>query len=99
MPASLTSEVDGNEKELIENFIIEILENRSFSPYPSNQLVWGYYGSFLEGVILVFACPISLKILVVKILMILEEFSHPLHHFLGFLLAGQLPFFFYMMKH
>ena len=48
LPASLTSEVDGNEKELIENFIIEILENRSFSPYPSNQLVWGYYGSFLE---------------------------------------------------
>lgn len=58
LPASLTSEVDGNEKELIENFIIEILENRSFSPYPSNQLVWGYYGSFLEGVILLFACPI-----------------------------------------
>ena len=58
LPESLTSEVDGNEKELIENFIIEILENRSFSPYPSNQLVWGYYGSFSEGVILVFACPI-----------------------------------------
>ena len=58
LPESLIKEVDDNEKESIENFIIDVLENRSFSPYPSNQLVWGYYGSVSDGEVLIFACPI-----------------------------------------
>ena len=51
-----SSEGDQNDN-VIESFAGEILENRSFSPYPKDQLAWGYHGTLDDGKILLFACP------------------------------------------
>jgi hypothetical protein len=57
---SLKNESDTpDSQKLVEDFAREILLNRSFSPYPEEQLAWGYHGSLEEGKIMLFACPLS----------------------------------------
>ena len=50
---------EGDINRLVENYLLEILEDPSFSPYPVHQLAWGYFGSLEEGKVLLFASPIS----------------------------------------
>ena len=57
---SLKNESDTpDSQKLVEDFARDILLNRSFSPYPEEQLAWGYHGSLEEGKIMLFACPLS----------------------------------------
>ena len=36
----------------IENHVLDVIENPSFSPYPPHQLAWGYYASIEDRKIL-----------------------------------------------
>ena len=91
MPASLTSGVDGNEK-LIENFIIEILENRHFHP-TIQSISLGILRFVFRGCDFAFACPIiKLKNLGWQNLDAFRRVFPSFTSLLGFLLEGQLPF-------
>ena len=61
IPEHIISEITLNEKstQTIENHVLDVIENPSFSPYPSHQLAWGYYASIENQKILVFATPIA----------------------------------------
>ena len=48
-----------NTQEIVESFAREVLEDSSFSPYPEQQLAWGYHGSIEDGKIIIFACPLA----------------------------------------
>ena len=43
----------------IENHVLDVIENPSFSPYPPHQLAWGYYASIEDRKILLFATPLA----------------------------------------
>lgn len=58
LPSSLISSDEQDEEEVLEQYVGEFFDNKSFSPYPQEQLAWGYYGSLEERRALVFACPV-----------------------------------------
>ena len=43
----------------IEDYVLDLIENPSFSPYPQHQLAWGYYVSIEDRKILLFATPLA----------------------------------------
>lgn len=58
LPATLTPKEDQSEQEVIEQFVGEFFDTKTFSPYPQEQLAWGFYGSLQEKRVFVFACPL-----------------------------------------
>ena len=58
LPSSLALSEEENPNQIITSFIQEILGDGSFSPYPEEQLAWGYFGGIEEGKVLIFACPL-----------------------------------------
>ena len=58
LPATLTPKEDQSEQEVIGQFVGEFLDTKTFSPYPQEQLAWGFYGSLQEQRVFVFACPL-----------------------------------------
>lgn len=58
LPATLTPKEDQSEQEAIEQFVGEFFDTKTFSPYPQEQLAWGFYGSLQEKRVFVFACPL-----------------------------------------
>ena len=64
LPASLKGLSKGKKdplefERMIQDFVAELLSDSSFSPYPAEQLAWGYHYCSNAGKILVFATPIS----------------------------------------
>ena len=58
LPSSLGPIDEDNPSWALTSFIQEILGDSGFSPYPEEQLAWGYFGGEEEGKVIVFACPI-----------------------------------------
>ena len=58
LPAKLAGEDEAGKKQAVILFIQSVLADTSFSPYPEEQLAWGYFGSQEDGKIIVFACPL-----------------------------------------
>jgi hypothetical protein len=58
LPSSLGSIDEDNPDGALPLFIQEILGDAGFSPYPEEQLAWGYFGGKEEGKVVVFACPL-----------------------------------------
>ena len=58
LPPKLDGEDEAGRNQAVILFIQSILADTSFSPYPEEQLAWGYFGSQEEGKIIVFACPL-----------------------------------------
>jgi len=58
LPAKLDGEDEAGRNQAVILFVQSILADTSFSPYPEEQLAWGYFGSQEEGKIIVFACPL-----------------------------------------
>jgi len=58
LPSSLGSIDEDNPDGALPLFIQEILGDAGFSPYPEEQLAWGYFGGEEEGKVVVFACPL-----------------------------------------
>ena len=65
LPRNVLSRREGDDKDPIafgmrvNKFVKEILDDPSFSPYPSDQLAWGYHSSIENGRVLIFATPLS----------------------------------------
>lgn len=57
LPSHLSVGDEQKEEEVIEEFLSEYFDNQSFSPYPQDQLAWGFYGSLENKRAFVFACP------------------------------------------
>ena len=58
LPSSLGPIDEDNPSWALTSFIQEILGDSGFSPYPEEQLAWGYFGGEEEGKVIVFACPL-----------------------------------------
>jgi hypothetical protein len=58
LPSTLGSNVEEESVAALTVFIQEILQDTSFSPYPEEQLAWGYFGGLEEGKVILFACPL-----------------------------------------
>ena len=48
LPSSFVLDEGQTEEEGLEHYISEFFDNNSFSPYPQDQLAWGFYGSIEE---------------------------------------------------
>ena len=65
LPGNLMRRRQGDDKDpvayglRINNFLQELLNSSNFSPYPSEQLAWGYHPCMQTGRVLVFATPLS----------------------------------------
>ncbi len=64
VPSSVRSSVKEKKDSLeferqIQNFATELLGNPGFSPYPAEQLAWGYHYCSNTNKILIFATPVS----------------------------------------
>ncbi len=62
LPVALLNEVEKrpeNSSERIEEFILESLSDTSFSPYPPEQLAWGFHSCSESGKVCVFATPLT----------------------------------------
>ena len=65
LPRNVLSRREGDDKDPIafgmrvNKFVKEMLDDPSFSPYPSDQLAWGYHSSVENGRVLIFATPLS----------------------------------------
>lgn len=57
LPSTLTCNEDQSEQEVLEQFVGEFFDTKTFSPYPQDQLAWGYYGSLQDKRVFVFGCP------------------------------------------
>ena len=72
MPANLLKEADRHVekwREKVEDFVLQSLGESSLSPYPPEQLAWGFHGCDQSGKVIVFATPLArLKQLVGKTL-------------------------------
>ena len=55
--SGITADEENN--RAIENYVLDVIENPAFSPYPSHQLAWGYYASIEDRKILVFATQLA----------------------------------------
>ena len=51
-------ESDEEAKKFIENFVRDLFENKNFSPYPVDQLSYGYFHSEDSDRVFVYACPL-----------------------------------------
>ncbi len=58
LPATLTANEDQSEQEVLEQFVGDFFDTKTFSPYPQEQLAWGYFGSLQEKRVFVFGCPL-----------------------------------------
>ena len=84
LPSHLSVGDEQKEEDVIEEFLSEYFDNQSFSPYPQDQLAWGFYGSLENKRAFVFACPmVKLRQWAGKPWMFSEEFFPPLFQFLG----------------
>lgn len=45
--------------EKVEEFVFQALGDPAFSPYPAEQLAWGYHGCEQSGKVIVFATPLA----------------------------------------
>ena len=62
MPANLLKEADRDEEkwlEKVEEFVFQSLGESSLSPYPPEQLAWGFHGCDQSGKVIVFATPLA----------------------------------------
>ena len=62
MPANLLKEADRLEekwREKVEDFVLQSLGESSLSPYPPEQLAWGFHGCDQSGKVIVFATPLA----------------------------------------
>ena len=55
----LEGEDELGEAQALTNYILGNLFASSFSPYPEEQLSWGYFASFEDRKALIFACPLT----------------------------------------
>jgi hypothetical protein len=58
IPATLSTHEDQSEQEVLEQFVGEFFDTKTLSPYPQDQVAWGYYGSLKEKRVFIFACPL-----------------------------------------
>ena len=58
IPLSLSTHEDQSEQEVLEQFVGEFFDTKTLSPYPQDQVAWGYYGSLKEKTVFIFACPL-----------------------------------------
>lgn len=62
IPAALMKDADQlvvNWRAKVEDFLFQSLEEPSFSPYPSEQLAWGYHCCSQSGKAILFASPLA----------------------------------------
>ena len=59
IPPKLSTEEEQDEEAFLEQFVGDFFDNNKFSPYPQDQLAWGYYGSLEERRVFVFGCPLT----------------------------------------
>lgn len=62
LPSSLLKEADrenNNWWEKVEEFIFQVLGDPVFSPYPPDQLAWGYHACDQSGKVILFATPLA----------------------------------------
>ena len=58
LPTHLEGEGSAKGNEAVTAFLQTLLEDNAFSPYPEDQLAWGYFGNQEEGKAILFACPL-----------------------------------------
>ena len=58
LPSKLENEEEVGRKRAVVSFIQGVLEDTSFSPYPEEQLAWGYFEGDEGGRVIIFACPL-----------------------------------------
>ena len=62
MPANLAKEADRQDeqwREKVEEFVFQSLAESALSPYPPEQLAWGFHGCDQSGKVIVFATPMA----------------------------------------
>ena len=62
IPASLMKDAEQESEDWrtkVEDFLLQSLEESFFSPYPPDQLAWGYHGCSQSGKAILFATPLA----------------------------------------